>query len=84
MNKTDYKYIENRLNEMCKHHITIVYDKSNSMSFYKDNEISKDSIIFKVYGFGSHKLSISRKFASYSCVINLLLKKYYEVINNGK
>ena len=74
MNKSYYKYIENRLNEMCNHHITIVYDENNSMSFYKDNEISYDLIIFKIYGFGSHKLSISKKFASYSCVINLLLK----------
>ena len=29
MNDKDYKYIENRLNEMCKHHITILYDKRN-------------------------------------------------------
>ena len=84
MNKSDYKYIENRLNEMTDDLITIVYDKRNSVSFYKDNEIEVDNITFKISGHGSYKMSFSRKNVSYSFVINYLYKKYLEVIKNGK
>lgn len=79
MTENDYKYIENRLNEMCKHDVKIVYDKTNSKSFYNGNDINFDKIILKIYRYGSHTLSISRKLASYTSVINLLYNKYLEV-----
>ena len=84
MNKSDYRYIENRLNEMAKDIITIIYDKKNSLSFYNGNEIEVDNIIFKIHGYGSYKLSFSRKNVSYSFVINYLYNKYLEVVKNGK
>ena len=82
MTESDYKYIENRLNQMCRHKIKIIYDKNNSKRYYelrKDN-IMFDNIVLKIYKYGSHKLSISKKITSYNTLISLLYNKYLEVI----
>lgn len=84
MNNNDYLYIENRLNEMCKHNIKIVYNKRNLKYYTIDGKINFDRIILKIYGYGSHIILISKKYVSYNFIINLLYKKYLEVINNGK
>ncbi|MBR3209674.1 MAG: hypothetical protein IKF82_05340 [Bacilli bacterium] len=81
MNDKDYKYIENRLNEMCKHHITILYDKRNLKCYTVNGNINFDKIVLKIYGYGSHILLISKKYISYNFIVDLLYKKYLEVIN---
>ena len=83
MTKENYKYIENRLNEMCKNKVRITYHKDNWKLYYKNNEISWDKIDFYIKGFRTHKMIISKKYTSIKSLIDIFYLKYLNIINGG-